>query len=166
MAAGCAGVGFMPADAAATLAHPTHVEAYRTGEMSDHPGYGGKMEGYGVIGTGFVSPEVAEQLAAVVADPASYRDAPGSNEFEPDIGYRFYRQLDGGRGQMSLDVLIGFDSDQVLLVARNARLREDFRRMLVSEPARSRLLELTREAFPLDEAVQSIPEFAAPATEP
>lgn len=124
------------------------------------------MEGYGVIRTGFVSAELAEQLAAVVADPSSYRDSAGTNEFEPDIGYRFYRQLDGGRGQMSLDVLISFDSDQVLLVARNNKLREDFRRMLVSEPARSRLLELTREAFPLDEQVQSIPEFAEPATQP
>jgi hypothetical protein len=158
-------VGFIPGDVAKTLAHPTHVEAYRTGEIADHPGFGGKMEGYAVFDTGMASDETARDLAAAFADPATYLDASGPSNFEPTVGYRFYRQLDGGRGQWSVDVLIGFDTDQVLMVGRDNKQREDFRRMLVSVPGRTRLLELSREAFPLDTAVQEIQDFRAPDTQ-
>jgi hypothetical protein len=162
---GCSGVGFMPAEAALTLGRPTHVEAYRMGTLEDHPGYGGKMEGYAVIRTGSAPPELAGELAEAVQDPTIYRDEAGPQDFVPTVGYRFYRRLDRGRGQMTIDVLISFDSDQILMVARDNALREDFRRMIVSQPGRSRLLDLTRQAFPFDEVVQAIPELQA-TTEP
>jgi hypothetical protein len=165
-AGGCAGLSFIPADAATTLANPTHVEAYRTGKLEDHPGYGGKMDGFAVIRTGEAPPDLAHDLAQAVADPTIYRDKTRDLDFVPTVGYRFYRQLDGGRGQESLDVLVGFDSDEVLLVARDNKLRENFRRMLEVDPGRERLLDLSRQAFPFDELVQSLSAVRTPATQP
>lgn len=155
-AAGCAEVPFIPTEAVATLQHPTHVEAYRTGTLDDHPGYGGKLDGYAVFGTGSASGQVAADLTALVTNPATYHDEAGPPDFVPTVGFRFYRRLDGGGGQMSVDVLVGFDHDQILLVARDGKLREIFRRMMESDPGRPRLLELSRQAFPFDDTVQSL----------
>jgi hypothetical protein len=163
-AGGCATLSFLPAEATQTLVHPTHVEAYRTGTLAAHPGYGGKLDGFAVFNTGQAPPELAAQLADAIADPASYRDEVSAEEFVPDVGYRFYRLLDGGRGQWSLDVLISFDEDQVLLVGRDNKLHENFRRLIESTPGRGRFLQLSRQAFPFDDFVQSIQ--SVPATEP
>jgi ABC-type amino acid transport substrate-binding protein len=155
-AGGCAAVPFIPAQAAATLEHPTHVEAFRTGTLDDHPGFGGKMDGYAVFETGWISDEDAAELAAVVLDPATYRDDAGPADFVPTAGFRFYRQLGGGRGQTCVDVLIGFDHDQILLVARDEKLREDFRRMLDSAPGRESLVRLSQDALEFDQTIQSL----------
>jgi hypothetical protein len=165
-AGGCAGLGFMPAEAVTTLKNPTHVEAYRTGKLDDHPGYGGKMDGFAVIRTGEASEDVARDLAEAIQDPTLYRDATRDQDFVPTVGYRFYRKLSGGRGQMSLDILVGFDCDEILLVAHDNKLRENFRRLLEVDPGRERLLDLTRQAFPFDELVQSLSPVRTPATEP
>jgi hypothetical protein len=154
-------VGFLPAEAVATLKKPTHVEAYRMGTLEDHPGYGGKMEGYAVIRTGSASEDVAGQLAEAVQDSSTYRDEAGPDDFVPTVGYRFYRHLTNGRGQASMDVLVSFDSNQILMVVRDGTLRENFRRMIIAEPGRSHLLELAKEVFPFDTVVQTIPEFPA-----
>jgi hypothetical protein len=159
---GCANLSFLPAETAATLANPSHVEAYRTGTLDAHPGYGGKMDGFAVIGAGQVSADLAKQIGQLAIDPATYRDATRRGEFVPVVGYRFYRHLSDGRGQMSVDMLISFDSDEVLLVARDGKLRENFRRLLESDPARQSLLDLTRQVFPLDVPVQSIPDVGEP----
>ena len=166
MGGGCAGVGFLPSEAVATLDKPTHVEVYRMGTLEEHPGYGGKMEGYAVIRTGKATDELAGQVAAAVQDPAVYSDKAGPEDFVPTVGYRFYRHLSGGHGQATMDVLVGFDSDQILMVVRDSSLRENFRRMIIVEPGRTRLLELARQALPFDEVVQSIPDYPAPTTQP
>ncbi len=169
MGGGCAGVGFLPSEAVATLQKPTHVEAYCMGTIEDHPGFGGKMEGYAVIRTGHASDELAGQIAAAVQDAATYRDEAGPPEFVPTVGYRFYRHLTGGHGQATMDVLVGFDSDQILMVVRDGTLRENFRRMIIAEPGRARLLELARQAFPFEDMVQTVPEIRAttqPSTTP
>jgi hypothetical protein len=155
----------MPAQAMMTLKSPTHVEAYRTGKLEDHPGYGGKMDGFGVIRTGHLDDDSIAALSQTIADPDSYFDAARPDEFVPDIGYRFYRHLDHGRGQMSLDVLLDFDLDEVLLVARDNKLHEVFRRILETDRSREKLLEITRQAFPFDELVQSLSEIRPTTTQ-
>jgi hypothetical protein len=165
-APGCSTLNFLPSDAAATLANPSHVEAYRTGTIDDHPGFGGKMDGFAVFGTGQTSPDSAKSLAATVSDPATYRDATRNEDFTPTLGYRFYRRLPSGRGQLSVDVLINFDSDEVLLIARDAGLHEVFRRRLEFDPARLRLLEISRDSFPFDQLVQSLSEVRTPSAQP
>jgi len=164
-AGGCADLGFLPVAATTTLDKPTHVEAYRTGKLDDHPGYGGKLDGFAVFNTGAIPPDVAQTLAATIADPTSYHDAVRRDEFVPSVGYRFYRRV-GGPGQYSVDVLIDFDSDEVLLVQRDPKLRENFRRVLETDHTRQRLLEISRQAFPFDLTVQSMTEYRAPATQP
>jgi hypothetical protein len=154
LAGGCANVPFIPAQATATLQHPSHVEAFRTGTLDDHPGFGGKMDGYAVFNTGWASDDVIAQLGAIIVDAATYTDDAGPADFVPTVGYRFYRR--SGGGLYSVDVLIGFDHDQILLVARDEKLREDFRRMFESAPARAWLVRLTQQAFPDDRTVQSL----------
>jgi hypothetical protein len=151
---GCAQVPFLPAEAALTLQHPTHVEAYRTGTLDDHPGYGGKMDGFAVFGTGAVTDDVATEVAAAIADPTTYYDNAGPEDFVPTLGFRFYRKVGGG--QTSVDVLIGFDHDQVMVVARDNKQREDFRRLMDSTPGRARLVKVSQEAFEVDLEVQSL----------
>jgi len=164
---GCANLSFLPAEAAATLAHPTHVEAYRTGKLDDHPGYGGKMDGFAVINTGDASPELAHNLGSLFSDPATYLDDVRPNDFVPSVGYRFYRRLnDSGGAQVCIDVLIAFDCDEVLLVARDSKLKETFRRMMESDPAREKLLEASRQAFEFDQLIQSLSEVRPAASMP
>jgi hypothetical protein len=160
--AGCANPGFIPADALTTLKNPSHVEVYRTGTLDDHPGYGGKLDGFAVFGTGHVSHQAAADLAAAVTDPSTFDDADAIDDFVPTVGYRFYRHRGQGLGQMSVDVLLGFDGDQMLVVARDEKLREFFRRMFSIVPGRARLLDLVRRAFPHDSVVQSLPAARAP----
>lgn len=156
---GCAGPTFLPAGATAALANPTSVEAYRTAKMEDHPGYGGKLDGFAVIGDGQVSDDLAKQLATLALDPASYRDETRTDDFVPLVGYRFYRRTDDGRGHTSVDVLVSFDADEVLFVARDSQFHENFRRLLESDPSRAQWLDLTRQIFPLDVPVQSVPDI-------
>jgi hypothetical protein len=125
--------------------------------LDDHPGYGGKLDGFAVIRTGHISPDTAADLASAVTDPATYGSADAVDDFVPTVGYRFYRHLDGGIGQMTVDVLIGFGGDQLLLVARDNRLREYFRRMFYIGPGRARLVELSRLVFTFDPVVRSLP---------
>src|ERR1700733_11376583 len=101
-AGGCASLSFLPADAIATLKQPNHVDAFRTGTLIDHPGYGGKMDGFAVFQTGEMQPDLSRQLADAIADPSTYRDTTRYNEFTPTTGYRFYYRARGG--QISLDV--------------------------------------------------------------
>jgi hypothetical protein len=163
---GCSSLGFLPAASVATLNHPTHVEAYRIGSLADHPGYGGKMDGYAVFDTGHAPPDAAKDLASAIADPNTYRDAVRPDDFTPVIGYRFYRLLPYGRGQASLDVLIDLDSDELMLVAHDGRLREVYRRLMESDPARQRLLQISRQTFPFDELIQSTSDYRLPSTQP
>jgi hypothetical protein len=156
---GCSTVSFLPAQVGATLHAPNHVEAYRVGTLDTHPGYGGKMDGFAVFSTGHASPGVAASLASAVADSRTYGDAVQSSDFVPDVGFRFYRRLPDGPGQLCVDVLISFASDEVLLVARNEKLREDFRRLFTCEPGRKELVDLTREAFEFEDWAQALSEF-------
>jgi len=164
-AGGCSSLSFIPADAMATLANPSHVEAYRTGTIDDHPGYGGKMDGFAVFQTGDVTPDLTRTLAAIVADPSTYIDATRPDDFVPLAGYRFYRRLDEGGGQVSIDVLVSFDCDEILLVAHDKRQKENFRRLIESDPGRGKLLEITRNTFSSDVSIQALPEVRAPSTE-
>ena len=166
LSSGCSTLNYLPAASVATLNNPTHVEAYRIGSLDDHPGYGGKMDGYAVFDTGHTPEDAAKDLAAAIADPATYHDAVRPADFTPVIGYRFYRQLPSGRGQASLDVLIDLDSDELMLVAHDQRLREVFRRLMESDPARQRLLNISRQSFPFDQLIQSTSDFRLPSTQP
>jgi hypothetical protein len=156
---GCVSPTFIPARATAALTTPTSVEAYRVGSLDAHPGYGGKMDGFAVIGDGQMTDDLAKQLAALVLDPSSYRDETRSDEFVPLVGYRFYRLTDDRSGHTSVDVLVSFDADEVLVVARDKLFHENFRRLLESDPSREEWLGLTRQIFPLDVPVQSVPDI-------
>jgi hypothetical protein len=158
-AGGCQSLSFLPAGAGATLANPTHVEAYSLGTIDAHPGLGGKMDGFAVIGTQKIDDQSAKEIAAIAADPASYRDRMPGADFVPIVGYRFYRRLDSGRGQVSVDVLLDFQADLVMIVTRDNRVREYFRRIVNSAPSRQRLLDLTQQVFPMNTDVQSIPAY-------
>jgi hypothetical protein len=153
-AGGCASLSFLPADAMATLQNPNHVDAFRTGGFVDHPGYGGKIDGFAIFQTGHVPPSLSSQLGDLIANPATYLDKTRPDDFEPSAGYRFYRRVGGGL--VSLDVLVGFDAGEVLLVQHDGKQRENFRRMLVFDPGREQLLDLTRQAFPDDDFIQSL----------
>ncbi|HUB26165.1 MAG TPA: hypothetical protein VL992_12110 [Tepidisphaeraceae bacterium] len=154
-ASGCASLGFLPADAMATLKQPNHVDAFRTGDFIDHPGYGGKLDGFAVFQTGHLPPPLSRQLADLIANPATYIDKTRADEFAPSAGYRFYRRQNGGL--VTLDVLVGFDSGQIMLVQHDGKQREIFRRLLVFDPAREQILDITRQAFPDDDFIQTLP---------
>lgn len=159
-------LSFLPADAAAALAKPTHVEAYRVGKLDDHPGYGGKVDGFAAVRTGHVDAATAGRVSEAATDPEGYRDATRPCEFVPSIAYRFYRRLDAGRGQDSVDVLVSFDCDEVMFVSRDPRQHEVFRRLIAADPGRGRWISLARDTFPLDLDLQSLPERRPPITEP
>jgi len=161
-AGGCQSIGFLPAGASDTLASPSHVEAYTLGKIEDHPGLGGKMDGFAVTGTQKIEDISAQQLAVVVADTSSFSDKMPNADFSPIVGYRFYRQLEHGKGQVSVDVLLDFQNDLLMLVTRDNRVREYFRRILDSSPSRERLLDLTQQIFPMNTDIQSI--LAYPGT--
>src|SRR5271154_3012464 len=80
-AGGCATIGFLPDDAAKTLAMPTHVEAYRVAALSAHPGYGGKLDGFGVIGTGHPDDQLSADLSNAFSAQQMYIDQPGHEDF-------------------------------------------------------------------------------------
>jgi hypothetical protein len=143
---GCANLSFLPADAMASLSDSSHVEAYRTGTLDAHPGYGGKLDGFAIFQTGDLTPDLVQQLSAVIDDPASFIDSTRTDDFVPTVGYRFYHRVPAG--QVSLDVLVDFDRDEVLLVAHDIRQKETFRRLIESDPCRARLLEIARQVFP------------------
>jgi hypothetical protein len=155
LASGCQSLSFLPSDAMVSLSDPSHVEAYRTGTLDAHPGYGGKMDGFAIYQTGDMTPDLVQQLAAVINDPASFIDSTRPDDFVPTVGYRFYHRV--APGQVSLDVLVDFDRDEVLLVAHDIRQKETFRRLIESDPGRQRLLEIARQVFPLDGFIQSLP---------
>ena len=158
--AGCAtgnsALAFLPADAENTLGNFDHVEAYRIGSLDDHPGYGGKLDGYAVFQTGTLTPQLSRDLASAVVDTSTYLDSSRTGNFNPAVGYRFCRSVNG-HAEVNLDALIDFDESQVLLVQHDGRRSEIFRRLLECDPGRAKLLDLTRQAFPGDMKIQTMP---------
>jgi len=147
-----------PSEASAILNGYTRGEAFRLGSLYDHPGAGDKVDGFAALESTQVSGDIAQRVAAIALDPNNFQDQTRREEFLPTIAWRLYRLLPAGQGQDAVDVLVSFDCDEVLIVSRDSRLHEFFRRLVTSDAARMKLLELARDTFPADSDLSKIPD--------
>jgi len=155
-----------PDEATDILKNVTHVEAYRVGLLKDHPGFGGKVDGFAAMETAHITPAVARRATAIALDPANFSQLMEAGKFQPTIAWRFYRLFPGGMGQDAVDMLVDFNSNEVLIVSRDVHLHEYFRTMAGCQPSRQKLLKLACDTFPNDADLAKLAStpHAGPAT--
>ncbi|HTW95327.1 MAG TPA: hypothetical protein VMD30_11065 [Tepidisphaeraceae bacterium] len=152
-----------PPEASDILANVTRVEAYRVGSLNDHPGFGGKVDGFAALETAHITPGIAHRAAVIALDPASFCPLTQAGDFKPTIAWRFYRLLPDGQGQDAVDMLVDFNSNEVMVVSRDGHLHEYFRTMAGCRPSRQRLIKLARDTFPNDDDLANL-ATSGPAT--
>jgi hypothetical protein len=149
-------VRYLGGRAAEILARANRVEVFRVRDKragEDQKSVGG----YIIAGTGAeIGGPASRRLADLLLDEKSYRfDDSTVGGFTPLVGLRLWD------GERSVDVLLSFATDEVVVFSRNpddASMRSAQADVL---PARGVLVEVVKQSLPDDKAVQAIESSAA-----
>jgi hypothetical protein len=146
---------FLGSRAAGILAQSGRVEVFRL--RTKRAGEGEKsVGGYAIAATGAARDESsARRLADLLLDEKSYRfDHKTVGGFTPLVGLRLWN------GDRSVDVLLSFATDEVVVFSRNpddGSVRSAQADVL---PARATLVALVKQALPDDKDVQALVDRA------
>jgi hypothetical protein len=149
-------VRYLGSRAAEILARASRVEVFRV--VDKRAGENQKsVGGYVVTGAGTeIGAPASRRLADLLLDEKSYRfDHSTVGGFTPLVGLRLWD------GERSVEVLLSFATDEVVVFSRNpddASVRSAQADVL---PARGVLVELVKQALPDDKPVQAIESSAA-----
>jgi hypothetical protein len=162
MGAGCASTApsepespILPKMAADLLHQSDYVEAYRVAPLADHPGAGGKVAGFAVLSAHSMADDQARKLAAAVTTASNLREPASSSTtstFDPIVGYRFYR------GSEEVAVLLSFSANQLLVVQKDVHRKEVYRHTWSIADSRPTFLQITKQAFPDNPQVTTLPD--------
>jgi hypothetical protein len=89
-----------------------------------------------------LDPKIGQELAAILADGATFRNPPRGGAFEKAVGFKIYSS-----GGESVEVYLSFNNDQAIIKSGSYTNQPGTTVAGVSA-ARQKLLALTRKAFP------------------
>ena len=147
----------LPSRNLTALTTPDHVEAYAVGTTKAHPGFGGKLAGFGVYNSATLSPDDAREFGAAAGRLLKTAPVVSQTGFSPVFGCRFYVKSEDGQGQESADVLVDDGAQTMLVVMRDPVKKEIGRRLLDSSSLHLTLSQIAR---------RGLMSTTEPATEP
>jgi hypothetical protein len=146
---------FLGPRAAAILARASRVEIFRV--QDKRAGEGDKsVGGYVIAAAGTEQADLsARRLADLLLDEKSYRfDHSTVGGFVPLVGLRLWD------GERSVDVLVSFATDEVVVFSRNPDDGSVRSAQADAAPARGALVALAKQALPDDRAVRALQSSA------